>query len=146
MIHNRSVPTDILLPHIVYKNVAAAIAWLSQAFGFAEHYRYGNPDDPSGAQMYLGKAYIMVRGARSGSSSPAHCGYTTQSLTVFVDDVEAHYKKAKSAGAKIVEELNQTEYGEFQFGVEDLEGHHWLFARHARDASPEAWGAKLAAP
>jgi uncharacterized glyoxalase superfamily protein PhnB len=105
MTHNRSVPTDILLPHIVYQNVAA---WLTKSFGFTEHYRYGNPEDPSGAQMFLGEAYIMVRSARPGSSSPAHCGYTTQSVTVFVEDVEAHYKKAKSAGAKIVEELNQT--------------------------------------
>jgi hypothetical protein len=32
----------------------------------------------------------------------------------------------------------------FSTGVEDLEGHHWLFARHARDVSPEDWGAKLA--
>ena len=51
----------------------------------------------------------------------------TQSLTVFVEDVNAHFEKAKSAGAKIVEELHETVYGERQYGVEDLEGHHWLF-------------------
>jgi uncharacterized glyoxalase superfamily protein PhnB len=62
-----------------------------------------------------------------------------------VDDVEAHYQRAKAAGAKIVEELNETPYGEFQYGVEDLDGHHWLFARHARDVNPKDWGAKLAA-
>jgi hypothetical protein len=44
----------------------------------------------------------------------------------------------------IVEELNEAAYGEFQYGVEDLDGHHWLFARHARDVNPEDWGAKLA--
>ena len=52
MLHNRSVPTDILLPHITYRDVDAAIAWLTRAFGFQEHYRYGgNPT--SGAQMRL---------------------------------------------------------------------------------------------
>jgi uncharacterized glyoxalase superfamily protein PhnB len=114
---------------------------LSSAFGFVEHYRYG---ESSGAQMHLGDAWIMVRKARPGEATPSQLGCWTQSLTVFVDDVEAHYQKAKAAGAKIVEELNETPYGEFQYGVEDLDGHHWLFARHARDVSPENWGAKLA--
>ena len=41
---NRSVPTHIVLPHIVYRNVAQAIAWLWEAFGFAEHYRYGEAE------------------------------------------------------------------------------------------------------
>jgi uncharacterized glyoxalase superfamily protein PhnB len=141
MIENRSVPTDTMLSHVVYKDVDAAIQWLSSVFGFAEHYRYG---ESSGAQMHLGDAWIMVRQARPGELTPAQLGCWTQSLTVFVEDVEAHYKKAKAAGAKIVEELNETAYGEFQYGVEDLDGHHWLFARHARDVNPEDWGAKLA--
>jgi uncharacterized glyoxalase superfamily protein PhnB len=64
-------------------------------------------------------------------------------LTVFVEDVEAHIQKAKAAGAKILEEPHETEYGEFQFAAEDLEGHHWLFSRHARDVSPEEWGATI---
>jgi uncharacterized glyoxalase superfamily protein PhnB len=144
MIHNRSVPTDILLSHLVYENVPAAIAWLSKAFGFAEHYRYGDPADPGGAQLSLGKAYIMVRSARPGSASPKQAGCSTQSLTVFVEDVEGQYQRAKAAGAKIVEELHETEYGEHQFGVEDLEGHHWLFSRHARDVNPSDWGAHIA--
>ena len=67
----------------------------------------------------------------------------TQSLTVFVEDVDAHYERAKSAGARIVENLHETEYGERQYGVEDLEGHHWLFSRHARNVSPQEWGATV---
>ncbi len=61
-----------------------------------------------------------------------------------MEDVEAHYRQAKAASAKIIEELNETAYGELQYGVEDLDGHHWLFARHAQDVNPEDWGAKLA--
>jgi uncharacterized glyoxalase superfamily protein PhnB len=94
--------------------------------------------------MHLGDAWIMLRRARPGSSSPSQLGYRTQSLTVFVDDVEAHYRRAKAAGAKIVEEPHETEYGEFQYGATDLDGHHWLFSRHARDVSPDQWGARLA--
>jgi uncharacterized glyoxalase superfamily protein PhnB/catechol 2,3-dioxygenase-like lactoylglutathione lyase family enzyme len=146
MIANRSVPTNTVLPHIEYRDVGAAIAWLARAFGFQEHYRYGDGGEISGAQLYLGGAYIMVRKASPDSQSPSQLGYGTQSLTVFVEDVEGHYQRAKSAGAKIVEEPHGTEYGEFQFGAEDLEGHHWLFSRHARDMSPEQWGGTLTTP
>lgn len=143
MLSNRSVPTNIILPHIVYRDVVVAIAWLNKTFGFVEHYRCGNP--ANGAQMHLGDAWIMLRQPRPGSGSPAQLGYATQSLTVFVEDVEAHFERTKSAGAKIVEHLHETEYGELQYGVEDLDGHHWLFSRHTHDVSPEAWGARLAA-
>lgn len=94
--------------------------------------------------MHLGDAYIMLRSARPGETSPKRAGLRTQSLTVFVEDVDAHFERAKSAGAKIVEELHETMYGERQYGVEDLEGHHWLFSKHARDVAPQEWGAKVA--
>ena len=86
----------------------------------------------------------MVNSARPGRSSPAYTGFETQSLTVFVEDVDAHFEKTKSEGAKIAEALHETvNTGERQYGVEDIEGHHWLFSRHARDVSPEEWGAAI---
>ena len=59
MIGNRSVPTNTILPHVIYQDLPAAIDWLTHTFGFTEHYRYGDP--VSGAQMHLGNAWIMVR-------------------------------------------------------------------------------------
>jgi uncharacterized glyoxalase superfamily protein PhnB len=145
MIENRSVPPDTVLPHVIYQDVAEAVAWLTKTFGFNEHYRYGDPAEPlSGAQVHLGNAWIMLKRARAGSASPAQLGYGTQSLTVFVDDVDAHFQRAKSAGAKILEDLHETVYGELQYAAEDLDGHHWLFSRHARDLAPEEWGARVA--
>jgi uncharacterized glyoxalase superfamily protein PhnB len=141
---NRSVPADTILPHIVYRNVPDAIVWLARAFGFVEHYRYGDPPGPIGAQVHLGDAWMMLETVKPNSSTPAQLGARTQSLTIFVDDVAAHYNRAKSAGVTIVEDLHETIYGELQYAALDLEGHHWLFSRHARDISPEAWGAKLA--
>ena len=141
MIENRSVPPDSVLPHVVYRDVAEASAWLERVFGFTEHYRYGYP--VSGVQMYRGSAWIMLKRAREGAASPAQLGYGTQSLTVFVDDLEAHFDRAKAAGARIVEEPHETVYGELQYGAEDLDGHHWLFSRHARDLSPGDWGASV---
>jgi uncharacterized glyoxalase superfamily protein PhnB len=144
MMRNRSVPTDIVLPHLTYKHLDEAIAWLTKAFGFAEHYRYGDP--LSGAQLRLGNAWIMLKATPTGRLSPAELGYGTQSLTVFVENVDAHFARAEAAGAEIVEELHVTCYGERQYGVVDLDGHHWLFSQHARDVNPEEWGARIANP
>ena len=143
MATNRSVPSDTVLPHIAYRDVAQASDWLTATLGFIEHYRYGPPGTPSGAQMYLGDSVVMLEVAGPGQRSPAELGYGTQSLTVFVTDVDAHYNKAKAAGATVVEDLHETMYGERQYGVRDLAGHHWLFSTHARDVSPAEWGASV---
>jgi uncharacterized glyoxalase superfamily protein PhnB len=61
-----------------------------------------------------------------------------------IEDVDGHYQKAKSAGARIVEDPHETGYGEYQYVAVDLEGHHWLFSRHARDVDHSEWGATVA--
>jgi len=129
------VPADTVLPHVTYQNLGAAIEWLTNAFGFQEYYRYG--DGPSGGQMWASKAASQVRQASSGQKSPAQLGFGTQSLTIFVDEVDAHCARAKAAGAKILEEPHETVYGEYQYAAEDLDGHQGLFSRHAKDRSPE---------
>lgn len=144
MIHNRTVPADTLIAHVRYRDLEQAIAWLHRAFAFTEHYRYGNPI--SGAQLRAANAWIMLKSLPPGARTPRELGYGTQSLTLFVDNVEAHCERARAAGAAILEEPHETVYGEFQYAAEDLDGHHWLFSRHARDLSPTDWGATLAPP
>jgi len=140
--NNRSVPVNTLLAHVVYHNVEEAIAWLVRTFGFTEHYRYGDP--AQGAQLHLGDAWIMLKSARANAASPVQVGRWTQSLTVFVEDVDAHHARTKSFGARITEELNEPGYGERQYAVEDLEGHIWLFSTHVKDVGPDEWGAIVA--
>lgn len=141
MISNRSVPTDVVLPHLTYQDVEEAIAWLTGAFGFVEHYRYGNP--VSAAQMSVGNAWLMLNRAQGQREIPRILGFGTQSLTVFIEKIESHFERAKSFGAKILEDLHETVYGERQYAARDLDGHHWLFSHHARDLSPEQWGATV---
>jgi uncharacterized glyoxalase superfamily protein PhnB len=125
----------------VYRDLEEAVAWLSKAFGLVEHYRYGDP--LSGAQMSIGKAWLMLKRAKHEDAIPKSLGFGTQSLTVFIEDIEPHFQRAKTAGVTIVEDLHETVYGELQYGAEDLDGHHWLFSRHARDLSPDQWGARV---
>lgn len=126
----------------MYRDLEEAIRWLTNAFGFVEHYRYGNP--VSGAQMRTGNAWIMLKRARQEDATPKQLGFGTQSLTVFIEDIHPHFQQAKSAGVTILEDLHETVYGELQYAAEDLDGHHWLFSRHARDLSPGQWGATVA--
>jgi uncharacterized glyoxalase superfamily protein PhnB len=77
-------------------SIRTAINWLNKTFGFVERHRYGEPNGAvSGAQMHLADAWIMVKAAKPNASSPAQLGYGTQSLTVFVNDVDAHFGKVK---------------------------------------------------
>ena len=116
-------------------------------FGFSEHFHYGGDEGKlSGAQMRLGNSWIMLHSSRPGSKSPADAGFHTQSVTVFLESVDNHFERTKAAGAKIVEEIHETVYGERQYGVEDLDGHLWIFSQHARDLSPDEWGATIVTP
>lgn len=140
--NNRSVPTNTLIPHLVYHDVSMVCGWLTRVFGFAEHFRYGDP--VSGIQMRLGDAYIMISGPRDGTESPAIVGFNTQLLTIIVDDVDAHYARSKQEDAIIWEDLHETVYGERQYGVKDLDSHRWIFSQHVRDLRPEDWGGTTA--
>src|SRR5215469_8689625 len=132
MIPNRSVPTDVVLPHIDYRDVEQAVSWLNGASGFVEHYRYGNP--VSGAQMRAGKAWLMVNQAGRRTSTPKELGFGTQSLTIFIEDVESHFKHAKFSRVSIVE-VHETEYANSSMARRILM--HWLFSRRAKDVNPE---------
>ena len=140
--NNRSVPSNGVVPHLVYRDVSKACEWLTRVFGFSEHFRYGDP--VSGVQVRLGEIVIMISGPRDGRESPSTVGFNTQMLTIIVDDVDAQHKRAKEQGAIIWEELNQTVYGERQYGVKDLDSQRWIFSQHVRDLAPEDWGGTTA--
>ena len=69
--------------------------------------------------------------------SPRRSGHVHSQVYAYVDDVDAHFERAAAAGATILERPTDQFYGDRRYGVEDLEGHHWYFATHVRDVSPE---------
>ena len=119
---------------LFYDDPAAAIEWLEKAFGFATRLRV---EDGAGAivhsELELGSGVVMIASAREGWKSPrALGGANTQSLFVFVDDLDAHCARARAAGARIVTEPADKDYGEHQdrgYSALDCEGHHWWFAQ-----------------
>lgn len=126
------VPSNIF-PSLCYDDAPAAIEWLCRAFGFTE--RMVIPGDDGTirhSELSLGPGVIMVHSPKpeEGRLSPGSLAGVNQGLCVRVDDLDAHYAQAQAAGAVIVDELEDTEYGSRGYGARDLEGHHWYFGSY----------------
>lgn len=138
-----ALPPDMpqLVPTIFYQDPRVALEWLEKAFGFRTRTAV---TDGSGsivhAESELGSGVIMVGPARPGTmQSPRTTGgVCTQSVCVYVEDVDTLYKRARSAGAKISMELSDKEYGDRGFGALDLEGHMWWFSQRMDQEKWEA--------
>lgn len=141
MPQNRSIPTNTVLPHLVCEDVAAALRWLADAFGFTEHYRYGPPTSPGITESDAATLPIMLERARPDRPTPAQLGHNTQYLSIFVADVCAHCATAQAAGATSPKRgPNETIYGELQYVARNPDGHHWLFSQHLHDLTPPPTG------
>jgi len=126
---------------IAYEEAAAAIDWLSRAFGFKEEgERYTEPDGRIGhAELVFKDGRIALATPTRDYQSPKHHRETCEAarkwsevpwvidgLLVHVDDVDHHFQRAKAAGARILSEPQTNPYGRL-YRAEDLEGHRWMF-------------------
>ena len=132
-----------ITPYLLYEDAAAALDWLSTAFGFKETLRF---TDASGRVTHAemdtgGSGHFMLGEPGSGYLSPRRTGHLNCFLYVLVDDVDAHVERARSAGAPIISEPEDKEYGTRGYRAEDLEGQRWDFATQVREVEPEEWGA-----
>ena len=143
MIENRSIPTATVIPVLVYPDVRAAVAWLTEAFGFVERVRIG---DDHRSQMRIGSDGAVIVADVRGEQQPPQAGLTTHVLKVRVPDVDAAFERARSHGARVLEEPTEFEYGERECTVEDLAGHRWQFTQTMRDVAPEEWGGVTVGP
>ncbi|HEV8548139.1 MAG TPA: VOC family protein [Polyangiaceae bacterium] len=130
-----------------YERAAEAIDWLGRAFGFEVHTKIlGKDGRIEHSELTFGGAVFMVSDPKPDKfderRAPSQIGgVNTQSIFVYVDDVEAHCARARAAGAKIVHELTTTDYGDGYwvdrgYGCLDLGGHSWYFAERV-STSPE---------
>ena len=97
--------TQSIYPYLLYHSCEDALDWLTRAFGFEEDLRYtGEAGYVNHAEMHLGDAHIFMGNPGEGYRNPKEQGGETIGLYVYVDDVDAHYARAKEAGAEITEE------------------------------------------
>jgi uncharacterized glyoxalase superfamily protein PhnB len=117
-----------IFPGLRYKDAPAAIEWLGEAFGFERRQVVDGPDGTlAHAELQLGPGMIMlssdkedVFGSRIGQ------GW----VYVVIDDPDGHYARAKAAGAEIVMELTDTDYGSRDYSARDPEGNIWSFGTY----------------
>jgi uncharacterized glyoxalase superfamily protein PhnB len=131
-----------ITPYLYYEDLGATLKWLAKAFGLRPHGpRMKGPDGrTSHAAMKLGNGVVMMgRPPDPGYRNPKRLGQATQSLYVMVGDVDRHFERARKAGARILEEPKDTEYGHRRYGACDPEGHEWYFARQLGRRPRRRW-------
>jgi PhnB protein len=130
-------------PYLYYEDSAAAIDFITRAFGFTERFRFDGPDGKIAHAELDFQGEVVMLGSPPESRSPKSLGAKTGSLYVYVDDVDAHCAHAKEAGATIVREPEDQFYGDRMYGAEDPEGHEWYFGQRVRDVSEEEMTAAM---
>ena len=123
--------SSTVIPCLRYRDARRMLEWLGEVFGFEPQAIY---DDGAGgiahAQLTLGAGMIMLGSARDDEfgrlqAQPAALGGSTQSSYLVVPDADAVYRRAKGAGAGIVIEIKDEDYGGRGFSCRDPEGHLW---------------------
>ncbi len=129
------------VPMLSYEDVAAAVEWLTNAFGFREVGQRYHDDEGrlNHAEIELEGALVYLGFPGPEYQSPDHhaqvCDHAQKWLNhpfvidgvhMYVDDLDAHYERAKEAGARILREPKDEPYGRL-YNAADLEGHRWMF-------------------
>ena len=133
--------TQRIVPMIAYEDTAAAIDWLTAAFGFSEHgRRYVTDDGTIGhAELELDGEIVMLATPSPDYESPRRhretCDaarrwldnpWVVDGVLVLVDDLDAHHAAAVAAGANVIRPLEDGPAGRL-YTAEDLDGHRWMF-------------------
>jgi uncharacterized glyoxalase superfamily protein PhnB len=129
-----------VIPGMRYRDAPAAIEWLCRAFGFERHLVVNGPNGTiAHAQLTLGRGMIMLGSGTNPAfeplfKQPSEAGGETRNVYLVVGDADAVYAQAKAAGAEIVVEIKDENYGGRGFTCRDPEGHLWSIGTY------DPWG------
>ena len=138
MATNLSQNEQRIVPYLAYADAPAAIEFLCGAFGFEERFRFPMPDGSIGHAeiVYEGNVVMLASaGAEMGFKSPKDLSGVHSQVFCRVNDVDAHYEKAKAAGATIAT-APKDQHGERAYRAMDSEGHRWIFSSPLHEGSP----------
>lgn len=137
MIDNAKSTTATVIPTMRYEDASAAIEWLCEAFGFKKHLVVpGESGQIAHAQLIFGNGMIMLGSAHDDEFGKlqqppsALGGVVSQSPYVIVDDTDKHYAQAVAAGAVIVMDIKDEDYGGRGYSCRDPEGYLWNFGSY----------------
>ena len=127
-------------PSLAIRNAAKAIDYYKQALGAVERFRMNGPGGHvAHAELQIGNSILMLAEAVPawGNKSPEDLGGSPVSLFLYVEDVDAAFKKAVDAGGTVTMPVADMFWGD-RFGkFRDPFGHEWGMATHVEDVSPE---------
>lgn len=131
-------PSDMprITPHLFYEDIESASAFLQKAFGFKVRWNLTNKHDKLvHVELEVEDSLVMLGLIEENDhwESPKNLEKIHQRLFIFVDNLDAHYERAKAAGAKIIWEPEDKFYGDRVYECKDPEGHYWRFAEHFKD-------------
>jgi uncharacterized glyoxalase superfamily protein PhnB len=124
-----------VIPAIRYQDTAKAVRWLVDVFGFEDSFVVADDAGNVGhAQLTYGGTGMIMLGPVSDGSDGRLAVRTGPVLTyVIVDDIEKHYAHTRSAGAEIIQELQDEDYGGQGYTALDPEGNVWSFGTYRPD-------------
>jgi PhnB protein len=125
-----------IIPYLAYEDAPAALDFLRDAFGFTESFRLAMDDGRIGhAEVALGDSvlYLASLWKEVGNMSPKDLPGIHCQLYCRVDDVDAHFRRARDHGATVINEPSDQGHGERTYRAMDLEGHRWIFGSPMED-------------
>jgi len=126
-----------ITPHLTLDNAAQTIDWYKKAFGAEEISRSAGPDGKiMHAEVRIGDSRVMVNDVMGGGKGPKAFGGSPAGLWIYVDNSDALFQRATSAGAKVQMPLADQFWGDRGGAIADPEGYTWWIATRKEDLTP----------
>jgi len=135
-------------PYLFIKGATQAIEFYKKAFGATELSRMAGSDGTIGhAEIKIGDSPIMMadESPAMGANSAATLGGSSSAILLYVEDVDALFKRAVDAGASIMQAVEDKFYGDRAGALRDPFGQQWYIHTHIEDVSPEEMERRAAA-
>ena len=131
--------TPTIYPYLSYRDAAAALRFLEEAFGFTTSVRWDDADSTvQHAEVNFGEGAVMM-GTADHPAAPLNGASVGQGIYVYVEDVDAHFARVQQAGgARVVYPPEDTEWGTRRYRVLDPEGYEWSFGSYRPDTAESA--------
>jgi PhnB protein len=130
-----------ITPYLVVRNGTQAIEFYKKAFGAEERFRMNTPDGKSIGQseLKIGDSLFMLADEflQMNSLSPESIGGSPVSMYMYVEDVDAVFNQAVSAGATVLNPVMDMFYGDRWGYIKDPFGHLWSIATHKKDLTSD---------
>ncbi len=130
MTETKTPPAPNVWPTLRATDALGLIRFLAEALGFEAVAVYADGDQVHHAEL----AWPPGGGVMLGSARPGDPHRVTApggfSAYVVTDDPDALHARAVAHGAKVTQELYDTDYGSRDFAIEDPEGNHWSFGTY----------------